>query len=313
MVRNICCFMSFIVLISLFVPACVSAEPVSGTGASIPTAMPGATVTVSATAIFSPTIISATSTPDPTAIPVISTPSATTTCGEKTGSLERGVIETRLLDKPMSFIVYLPPCYTADTGKHYPVLYLLHGQGFTEEQWIRIGAVSTANQLISTGESPSFIMVFPFDYSYKQPTEYGFEEVFIQLLVPQIDASYRTLKNAASRAIGGLSRGGAWALHIGALHPDMFGAIGGHSASIFYSDENLLPRSLLAIPATQMPRIWLDAGDRDSELELILPFEAFLTENGILHEWHKYVGAHDENYWSMHVNQYLRWYAQDWR
>ena len=224
-----------------------------------------------------------------------------------------GALETPLLAKPLIYSIYLPPCYSFDLNIRYPVLYLLHGQGYTEDQWVRLGAASSADQMINSGETPPFMMVFPLDSSTKQPSETNFEEVFTHLLLPAIDDNYRTLTTSAFRAIGGISRGGAWALHLGLNHPDLFGTIGGHSASIFYSDDNALQRSLLTMPASQMPRIWLDAGDRDVELALIVPFEAFLTENDIPHEWHEYVGSHDEKYWSAHVDEYLEWYAQDWR
>jgi enterochelin esterase-like enzyme len=233
-------------------------------------------------------------------------------CNKKAGEVVRGVIETDLLDKAMRYNVYLPPCYTADLPKRYPVLYLLHGQGSTEEQWIRVGAVSAADRIIASGEVPAFIIVFPFDYSYKQPNEYNFEQVFVDLLLPQIDREYRTQADATHRAIGGLSRGGAWALRIGTLHPELFGAIGGHSPAIFYVDEKSLMRRLLEIPADLMPRIWLDAGDKDSEHNVIEPLEKFLSENGIPHEWHEYIGWHEEKYWSAHVENYLRWYASGW-
>jgi enterochelin esterase-like enzyme len=279
-------------------------------GPDTPAPLPSATPTAAATRTPAPRHIYPTSRP-----PVHATPTspAAAVCSEKTGRQDKGVIDTALLAKPMRYIVYLPPCYSFDQKARYPVLYLLHGQGSTEDQWVRIGAASSADQLITSGETPPFILVFPFDYSIKQPFEYMFEAVFIQLLIPRIDGSYRTLTGASSRAIGGLSRGGAWALHIGVRHPDLFGAIGGHSPSIFYTDEALLPRTILAIPAIQMPRIWLDAGDRDSEYPVIAPFETFLTKNGIPHDWHEYVGSHDENYWSAHVGQYLAWYAQGWR
>ncbi|HEY3310127.1 MAG TPA: alpha/beta hydrolase-fold protein [Anaerolineales bacterium] len=252
----------------------------------------------------------ASSTPAAKATPA-ATPAAV--CEAKEGSLETGVISTALLDKPMRYTVFLPPCYTSDEQRRYPALYLLHGQGFAEDQWIRIGAAATASQLVTAGEIPPFIIVFPYDFSYKQPTEYKFEEVFVEQLIPLIDSSYRTRTDASQRAIGGLSRGGAWALHIGARHPELFGAIGGHSPSIFFVDKNALPRYLLAIPPAQIPRIWLDAGDRDSDYAIIQAFEDFLSKNNITHVWHGYVGWHDEKYWSAHVDEYLAWYAQGWK
>jgi len=80
-----------------------------------------------------------------------------------------------------------------------------------------------ADKLLAAGEITPFIIVFPFDYSYKQPRDYRFEQVFLDLLIPQIDAAYRTLPSPTQRAIGGLSRGGAWALRLGIHRPDVFG------------------------------------------------------------------------------------------
>lgn len=253
--------------------------------------------------------------PAPTSAPTLVPPTATPlpVCTETTGSLEKGVISTRLLDKPMSYKVYLPPCYNFDQNRRYPVLYLLHGQNSTEEQWIRVGAVTAADQIISAEQMPPFIIVFPFDYSYKQPAEYKFEEVFTDFLIPEIDAAYRTQTDVAHRAIGGLSRGGAWALRLGTRFPELFGAIGGHSPAIFLTDEKPLIRRVLAIAPEQLPRIWLDAGSNDSEYSVIVPFEQFLSDNNIPHEWHEYQGWHDEKYWSAHVKEYLTWYAQNWK
>ena len=244
--------------------------------------------------------------------PPTPTPTPLAVCAETTGSLEKGIIKTAQLDKPMTYTVYLPPCYTFDQTRRYPVLYLLHGQNSTEEQWIRVGAVSAADQIINTEQTPPFMIVFPFDYSYKQPAEYRFEQVFTDLLIPQIDASYRTQTDASQRAVGGLSRGGAWALRLGTRHPELFGAIGGHSPAIFFTDEKPLNKRILEIPPDQMPRIWLDAGSNDTEYNVIVPFEHLLSDNNIPHQWHEYQGWHDEKYWSAHVKEYLIWYAQNW-
>jgi enterochelin esterase-like enzyme len=298
-------FVGFFLLIGLFLPGCASPQPV------LPPETPSpATAIATATSITNST---------PTMLPVSPTPTvpkATPTpagCRETTGVIEKGVINTTLLDKPMRYNVYLPPCYSAETKKHYPVLYLLHGQNSTEDQWIRIGAVSAANRIIASRDVSPFIIVFPFDYSSKQPTEYKFEEAFIQLLIPQIDTTYRTLTNAPHRAIGGLSRGGAWAIRLGTRHPELLGTIGGHSPAIFYADTQTLQVRVLKIPADQLPRIWLDAGDSDSEYETVASFEQFLSNNNIPHEWHGYIGWHDEAYWSAHVEEYLKWYAEEWK
>ena len=296
MTPNCPSFRCFLLLGVLLLSGCSPARQALPTN----TPVPSATATV-------------TQTPPPTSTPMPPTATQPAVCTETTGVVEKGVIETALLDKPLRYNVYLPPCYNFDKSQRFPVLYLLHGQNATEDQWIRIGAVSAADQIISAEQMPPFIIIFPFDYSYKQPGEYRFEEVFTDLLIPKIDATYRSLPTASRRSVGGLSRGGAWALRLGTRHPDLFGAIGGHSPAIFFTDEKPLLKRLLEIPPAQMPRIWLDAGSNDSEYNVIVPFEHFLSENNIPHEWHEYVGWHDEKYWSAHVKEYLVWYAQNWK
>jgi enterochelin esterase-like enzyme len=233
-------------------------------------------------------------------------------CLSTPGQVLNGIIDGTLLAKPMTYRVYVPPCYLDEPETHYPTLYLLHGQTYNEDQWIRLGVPATMDRLIATGAIPPFIIVFPYDYSYLQPTQYRFEEVFMQALVPQIDTTYRTIPDAAHRAVGGLSRGAAWALHLGIRHPDVFGAIGAHSPVIFYSDGASLPLALQNIPSDQLPRIYIDIGDADEQLENDLHFKDFLDEHHIPYEWHENIGFHDETYWAAHVETYLRWDADAW-
>jgi S-formylglutathione hydrolase FrmB len=58
--------------------------------------------------------------------------------------------------------------------------------------------------------------------------------------------------------------------------------------------------------------MWLDVGDRDSELGDAIAFTDFLAEIGLPHEFRRYAGDHTEGYWGQHVEEYLRWYAQGW-
>jgi enterochelin esterase-like enzyme len=267
--------------------------------------VPAATATVilpTQTPASTPT---ATILPTPTKVPAPA-------CLSRAGRIVDGVLDTVLLAKPMRYHVYLPPCYAEEPQRRYPVLYLLHGQGYDEEQWVRLGAPTTADGLIASKEISPLIMVFPYDYSHLQPREYRFEDTFMEVLIPQIDMAYRTRQGAAQRAIGGLSRGGAWALHLGIHHPDVFGSIGAHSPAIFSSDTGSLPLYLRDIPAEKLPRIYIDAGDADSQLQTSQNFKKFLDAGDIPHEWHQYVGFHNEDYWGAHVEDYLRWYAQGW-
>jgi enterochelin esterase-like enzyme len=235
-------------------------------------------------------------------------------CLEAGGHFETGSLKTKMLRVPLSYRIYLPPCYGEQPGKRYPVLYLFHGQSFKDDQWDRIGADETADRLITSGEIPPLIIVMPYDQLGGQPVETSFARAVVGLLVPHIDQTYFTMPDRFHRAVGGLSRGGGWALHFGIAYWDVFGLAGGHSAAVFHSDAQQMRAFLDAIPPDSYPRIYLDIGDRDRPeiMRAILWFEALLNEKDIPHEWHLFTGYHNEAYWAAHMEQYLRWYTRDW-
>lgn len=257
----------------------------------------------------SPTAILATHTPAPTAS---ATPAPT--CTETRGHFEFQEIQTSLMTHPLDFRVYLPPCYDFDTEARYPVLYLLHGQSFKDDQWDRLGADEALDALIADGEARPFIIVMPKESNYmidQWTSKYG--PALAEELVPWIDAHYRTQAERGKRAIGGLSRGAAWAMRTGLIYWDVFGAIGGHSLAPFRGDFNESPFWFQKIPADQLPRIWIDVGSMDFIADAAKVFAGRLEDYDIPFEWHVFDGAHVESYWSAHVKDYLRWYAQDWQ
>lgn len=250
---------------------------------------------------------------------LVPTPSLTPTptpmlCWAEGGRFEMGEMESELLPDPLSYRVYLPPCYDEQIERRYPVLYLIHGQSYNDDQWERLGAGAVVDRLVLADELPPFIIVMPRDRVWKEPTEDNFGIAVAEELVPWIDDGYRTLPERKYRAVGGLSRGGAWALHLGLDYWELFGSMGAHSGFIFHTDTYVVNDWLDEIPPEKLPRIFMDAGDKDrpSILQSAVWFEDLLTKRSIPHEWHIYSGYHEEAYWEAHVEEYLRWYAQDW-
>ena len=249
------------------------------------------------TATFTPTPIPPTATPTPL------------TCLTQPGKVEQGVVTATV--PPQEYLIYLPPCYDEQTDQRYPVLYLLHGQTFTADQWIRLGVPQIMDEMFVTG-GVSFIVVFPDDRYWNTDYGPGFGDRLVGALVPYIDVNYRTLPTRENRALGGLSRGGGWTAELGFTNPNLFGSLGFHSPAIFKGDGFTVEKQVLAIPDDLRPRIWLDAGDNDRELKSIIEFEKMLTRHQIPHEFRFLSGDHSEIYWGAHVRDYLRWYAQAW-
>jgi enterochelin esterase-like enzyme len=257
---------------------------------------------------------SATLTPTPKSSP---TPTFTATpakCSESLGRIEQHQIKTDLLPDPLAFLVYLPPCYSSKPSIRYPVLYFLHGMHEDDTQWVRIGATSTADQLISSGEEPPFLIVMPDEVNNTvDADDTGFGNALVKDLVPWIDQNYATCTDNVCRAIGGLSRGSGWALRLGFINWQLFGAIGSHSISPFDGDYYLVSTWLKAIPAGQLPRLYIDIGSSDVSLQNACQIEALFSKYNVPHEWHVFEGYHNEDYWSAHVADYLRWYALAWQ
>src|SRR5512138_837278 len=205
--------------------------------------------------------LSSSQTPLPTLIPS-PFPTFTATalaCLTHPGRLEEGSLNST--NPPQEFRVYLPPCYDQKTDERYPVLYLLHGQTYTDDQWIRLGAVKVMDDLILSGESAPFIIVFPDDRYWNLEAGPGFGDRLVNSLIPYIDATYRTLADRDHRAIGGMSRGAGWSLRLGLTRPDLFGIIGLHSLAVFQKDASKVSDWIENIPPDSRPTIFMDIGD----------------------------------------------------
>ena len=243
--------------------------------------------------------------PEPTHTPV--------PCLETRGRFEFQKFQTTVMTHPLEFRVYLPPCYDFDPERQYPTLYLLHGQSFNDDQWDRLGADETLDAMLAAGETDGFILVMPRESNYmidQWTSKFG--QAIGEELVPWIDEYYRTRPEREWRAIGGISRGAGWAMRIGLIHAQTFGAIGGHSLAPFRGDFNAAPFWFAEIPPDQKPRIWIDAGDRDFMHDPARVFANRLEDYDMPYEWHVYPGAHTETYWGEHIADYLNWYAASW-
>ena len=226
------------------------------------------------------------------------------------GRIEEGSLDS--FRPAQEFRVYLPPCYDEKTDERYPVLYLLHGQTYTDDQWIRLGATRVLDALIVSGESRPFIIVFPDDRYWNLEAGPAFGDRLINDIVPYIDATYRTLPDRSHRAIGGMSRGAGWSLRLGLSRWELFSAIGLHSLAVLQKDASRIEGWIGKIPPSSRPQIFMDIGENDQELLMAQRVESQFNDFDVLHEWYLYSGAHTEEYWSAHVEEYMRWYAGQW-
>lgn len=164
-----------------------------------------------------------------------------------TRTLPSGSTVTRILpdgprheDGTLAFIpgacVYLPPGYATD-GLRYPVLYLLHGGGGDQADWLTQGGLAeVADAAAAADPSDRLIVVMPdgrsgqwFDY---RDGSYLNETYVLEHLVAAVDERFTTIPTRRGRAIVGLSNGGYGAMHLAAKAPDLFVAAGSMSGNL---------------------------------------------------------------------------------
>ncbi len=133
------------------------------------------------------------------------------------------------------FYIYTPPGYDSAVNLNYPVLYLLHGGGEDERGWAMQGKTDLImDNLIAAGKAKPMLIVMPdanigaggFNAGGIENSLKQFEREMKESLVPFVDKNYRTLPDANSRAMAGLSLGGMHTLYTGINNTDKFAYLG---------------------------------------------------------------------------------------
>ena len=158
---------------------------------------------------------------------------------------------------PRRALVYTPPGYRGGTA-HYPVLYLLHGWGGDENEWVDPGRMAQImDNLLAAGKIVPMIVVMPNGHPDRQsvpditpppradvlaplpPAGYDITPSITEIgksvvedLVPYVDQNFRTIAKSSSRAIAGLSMGGGQSLYIGLNHPEAFAWVASFSGAV---------------------------------------------------------------------------------
>lgn len=234
-------------------------------------------------------------------------------CDQPAGSISTEGMASAIMGENLTYKIYLPPCYDPAYPDGYPVLYLLHGQIMNENFFLDMGMHQLADALISQRLVRPFLIVMPVEKYYLQGlNESVYPRVIAEELVPYIDQKYPTCTERECRAIGGISRGAAWAVHITFSYRDLFAYVGAHSPAVFSADIVRIPFLLRDYPDAGIPTIYIDSGNQDAYLQSAKDLEAVLMQYGVPHEWHENIGIHNFEYWLAHAAEYMQWYASHW-
>jgi len=197
--------------------------------------------------------------------------------------------------------VYTPPGYMRDSAR-YPVLYLVHGAGDSDDSWTSVGHANyILDNLIAAGKAKPMIVVMPFGHTPEHAganmlanTDFGKD--LIDDLVPYVDGNFRTLKEPSARGMAGLSMGGAHTLQFGLTHPDLFRYIGIFSMGLMSADQVAAYEAAngpaLTRAGKSMKLVYYAIGNKDFLYASSVPTRAMMDKYGIRYVYHESDGGH---------------------
>lgn len=225
------------------------------------------------------------------------------------GKIDTVQYKSKTVGSKRKALVYTPPGYSKK--KKYPVLYLLHGIGGDEKEWLRGGQPQVIlDNLYADKKIQDMIVVMPNGRAMKDDRATGdimapdkvqafatFEKDLINDLIPFVEKKYSVLKNQENRAIAGLSMGGGQSLNFGLGNPDKFAWVGGFSsAPNTKPPKELIPNVEEA--KNKLKLVWISCGDKDWLLSFSARTHEYLAENGINHVYRLIPeGQHDFKVW----------------
>ncbi|HTY63575.1 MAG TPA: alpha/beta hydrolase family protein [Acidobacteriota bacterium] len=148
--------------------------------------------------------------------------------------------ESQMLGAQERYSIFLPPSFSKDAARTYPVIYFLHGLNNDETSWTvdRYGNIQNVlDQMIGAKKIPELIMVHPrgdssFYCNYLDGSK-RYEDLITQELINYMETNYRAARGRENRAIAGTSMGGYGALKIAMKYPDRYAAVVGQSPILF--------------------------------------------------------------------------------
>lgn len=205
-------------------------------------------------------------------------------------------------------LIYTPPGYSKK--KKYPVLYLLHGIGGDEKEWLNGGHPEIIlDNLYAQGKVEPMIVVMPNGRAMKDDRATGnifdsakvaafatFEKDLLNDLIPYIEKHYPVYTDREHRAIAGLSMGGGQSLNFGLGNLDKFAWIGAFSAAPnTKSPEELVPDPEKARDHIKL--LWISCGDADGLIGFSKRTHDYLVEHNVPHIFYIMPGIHDFKVW----------------
>jgi len=212
--------------------------------------------------------------------------------------------------------VYTPPGYMNGAAT-YPVLYLVHGAGDSDDSWTSVGrAHYILDNLIAAGKAKPMIVVMPFGHTPDRPgadmlNNNDFGNDLLKDLMPYVEGRFRTINTPDARAMAGLSMGGAHTIRNGLTHPELFHSIGIFSMGLGMggdakqvADYEAANDAALKRGAKEFRLVYYAMGKDDFLHGTVAPTRAMLDKYGIRYTYNESPGGHTWINWRRYLNDF---------
>jgi enterochelin esterase-like enzyme len=200
------------------------------------------------------------------------------------GEVHHHFYHSAVVGDDRDFYVYTPPGYDPRADVRYPVLYLFHGYSDDASGWTAVGRANVIlDNLIAQGKAKPMLIVMPLGYGapeivsrtgggslrdpgLREKNYTRFRDALFNEVMPRVEKAYRVAPDRESRAIAGLSMGGAESLFVGLNAVDRFAWVGSFSAGGASADlEKTYPRADASLNG-QLKILWIACGTEDGLL-----------------------------------------------
>jgi enterochelin esterase-like enzyme len=214
--------------------------------------------------------------------------------------------------------VYTPPGYDQTSRKKYPVIYLLHGLSDDTTVWIGAGRANVIlDNLIPRSHAKPMIVVMPLGYGTREILTNRnatvmkrnlelFRDALLNEVMPAAEKAYRICANRKTRAIAGLSMGGAESLFSGLNSLDRFASVGAFSSGGLSTDFPSVFPTLDEKANRQLQLLWISCGTTDGLIGANRNLDRWLTSKMVHHTFVEMPGPHSFRAWRRSLIEFTK-------
>jgi enterochelin esterase-like enzyme len=227
------------------------------------------------------------------------------------GMVHRHFYKSGVVGDNRDYYVYTPPGYDPRGGAKYPVLYLLHGFSDDASGWTAVGRANVImDNMIARGAKP-MLVVMPLGYgapeivnrtglrdpAMRQRNYERFRDMLLSEMIPQVEKTYRVSTDRQSRAIAGLSMGGAESLFVGLNAIEKFAWVGAFSSGGLSEEFDAAFPKLTSESSSKLKLLWIACGTEDGLIGVNRRLREWLKTKGVQHTAVETPGGHTWMLW----------------